>query len=392
MIIEELLTGAKMMAKEAKYLGRRVYIGGSRTKSIASLSNDSTYFFPVVGSEYLSSDELVMLCRAFERSYAMFTRTCFSLIPAVEVPKFDEATVRDYLQKFHTNIGTSPNVSRVVIDTGGPSFVDRISKSSLNEASTQATGGISWTKDDNFRVNGTFKAASGSAGDAKDEANPYKKATTLFSDLDWKKANDMLPTTMQVPVKFVDGNGNFTTVEIMVNIKATMHKAGSGELIRDIANSVQGKSGFLRFVQYISGEQKSLSDFLFGISQMKSDLLNKKSNPWIEAFKRRKRLSDAALGTMADNYKPIATLCLTMNEVNMLKTKYNLDVFKEAASIMKTYYLLGFAIVDQVNEVVHVMYDSQPGFQDYPYKTLERESANQDRTLKDMVKAMGALR
>jgi hypothetical protein len=95
---------------------------------------------------------------------------------------------------------------------------------------------------------------------------------------------------------------------------------------------------------------------------------------------------------LMNNLKPIATLCVTMNEVNALKTQYDIDVFKDVKKIMDAYYLLGFCIVDQVNEVVYVRYDSQVDFQEFPYKTLEREAASQDRTLKDMVKAMGALR
>jgi hypothetical protein len=379
MIIEQLITFGKMMQKEWSLITSKTHVNfgqsPTRNKSISSLANDSTYFYPVVGSEYLSADELVMLTRAFERSYAVFTRTAFSLIPAVEVPSFTNATVRNYLTQFHTNMNTVPNWGGTIDKNNG--FT--LNETSLNEASTggpDPIGGPLGPIETNVK-----------------RAEPFKKATTLFSDLDWKKANDMLPTTMQVPVKFVSRDTKAeAVVDVMVNIKATMHRSASSPLVQDIANSVNGKRGLLNFVKWFSGEQKSLSDLLFGVSQMKFDIQNKKASPWVEAFKRRARLAQGGSAMLMNNLKPIATLCVTMNEVNALKTQYDIDVFKDVKKIMDAYYLLGFCIVDQVNEVVYVRYDSQVDFQEFPYKTLEREAASQDRTLKDMVKAMGALR
>jgi hypothetical protein len=396
MLIEELITLGKMLHKEGRFLGKRVMLGGGRAKSLSALANDSTYFFPVVASEYMSSDELVMVVRALERAYAMFARTAFALIPAVEVDSFDEATVRDYLSQFHTNIGMKPNfalsfeISSMKESTESSEF----RMSVLNEANDDI-GKPKVTQMDSFNQTKPFNTRL-----KPDQDDSTYRSTSagkqMFSDLDWKKANELLPTSMQVPVKFVtkSDTGDVTTniVEIIVNVKATMHKTPSGEMVRDVASSLLEKKGFLKFVKYISGEDDSTSDFLFGVSQMKFDLLNQKASPWIEAFKRRKRLADLAWGTLVNNFKPIATICLTMNEVNMLSTKYNIDVFKEAEKIMKTYYLLGFVIVDQVNEIVYTQFDSQPGFQEYPYKTLEREAANQDRVLKDMLKAMNAIR
>jgi len=386
MIIEEIVTLGKMIKKERKFLGKRLTVGGGRAKSLSSIANDSTYFFPVVASEYMASEELVMVIRALERAYAVFARTAFALIPAVEVDSFSSSTVRDYLSQFHTNIGIRPNAGVTLTFESAGSDKD-FNMLPLNEADKPYMPKTE-PLDSLNKTGAEFSTVSNDVSQFKSTSK------SLFSDLDWKKANELLPTTLQIPVRFVTRNAQdaivaTNTVEIMVNIKATMHKTSSNELVRDIANTVNAKKGFLGFVKFISREEKSAADFLFGISQMKFDLLNQKANPWIEAFKRRQRLADLAKGTLVNSFKPIATICLTVNEVNLLKTKYGIDVFKQAEKIMKAYYLLGLVIVDQVNEIVYTQFDSQPGFQEYPYKTLEREAANQDRVLKDMIKAMG---
>ncbi|MBS4063877.1 MAG: hypothetical protein KGZ74_04925 [Chitinophagaceae bacterium] len=402
MLFEEIVTLAKIFYKEMPFLKKgQLFLGGQRVKSIAQLANESTYFFPVVASENLTSDELIMIVRAIERSYAIFTRTGFSLIPAIEVGSFDDSTVKDYLSMFHTNIGTKSNLSFKAsnfIESASSDFNANI----LNEANFPKVNFAGADKKMSVSPMDAF-GKDGSNTFAVEENKPkgyssYVNKMTpskIISDVDWRKANELIPTIIQIPVKFISRSSNKVTehmVELQVNVKATMHRASTDNLVHDIANTVAHKKGFLNFVRYLSGEQDSGADFIFGISQIKAELLDKKGSPWLAAFKRRKRLADIAWSMVSNNFKPIGTICLTMNEVELLKIKYNIDVFKEAEKIMKEYYLLGFLIADQTNEVLHVLYDSHPGFQEYPYKTLEREAANQDRVIKDMVKAMGAFK
>jgi hypothetical protein len=415
-MIEELITLGKMYLKNKSIFpgkGDNIQIGG-KIKSLAQASNEATYYFPVVASESLTPDENVMIMRALERVYALFTRTAFSLVPAIKVSNINIANVQDYLHQFHTNIGAKTPFG---VNIRLEATTDQINYGILNEAN--AAGNFK-KKMDNFADNVTSSTDTGNIGaykikhdytyddegkgtvDKTEKAQKYVSSFqsinkgAVLGDVDWKKANDLIPTIVNVPVRFIEEQNNVIkteyTVEISVNVKATMHRAPAETLIQDIMKSIHQGRGFLNFVKYFSGEEKSTADFMFGISNMKEDLMNRKSNPWLEAFKRRKRLSDLAWGTLIDNFKPIGTICLTMNEVNVLKNKYDIDIFKEAEKIIKQYFLLGFMIVDQVNELIYVQYDSQPGFQEYPYRTLEREGSNQDRTLRDMIKAMGNVR
>lgn len=371
LMLEELLTLGRMVLKNSSlFSGNRklhLQLSGS---SIARQANDATYYFPVIASDNLSTDEVTMMMKTIERSYALFARTAFSLIPAIEVPNLNQATVKEYLGRFHTNIGAQGNPQSYTL--------------SINNLKFEAAGGENL----NNGVLNDFNAVLKEAGEDFPKTRPAK-----FLDTDWKKANELMPTTISVPVTFISTDSNAqVTNEIQVNVKATMHKASSKLLTADISKSLHQGRGFLNFVKYISGEQKSLIDFLFGISSMKEDMLNKKHIPWLEAFKRRKRLANLAWGTLAEQFKPTGTIVITMNEVNTLRNEYDIDIRKEAGKIMKEYFLLGFIILDQVNQMASIMYDGQPDFQEYPYKTLEREGMNQDKTVSDMIKAMGQFR
>ena len=387
MLIQDLITLGKMLYKERQSIGKHFSFSTSKANSISSRANTSTYYFPVAASDNLTTEEKVMIIRANERAYAQFVWTAFTLIPAVEVDSFDESTISDYLSKFHSNMGLRHDFTfdyKLECADFNPKII--------NEATSVTYKGQASSVADDKNVNVSNSMTFGNIK-PDPESKPIKGGGFQgFIDSDWKKANDLLPSTIIVPVRFISKDTNQAhTVNVLVNIKADMHNIPSNILVNDISSSMTGSKKLLQFVKLISGEEDSLADFLFGISQMKTDIGGNKS-PWLDAFKRRRRVADIAFGVLKNNFMPTGTICLTMNEVNTLKMKYNIDIFKEAERIMKEYYLLGFLIADQTNEILYTRYDSHTDFQEYPYKTLEREAASQDRVIKDMIKSMGSMR
>ncbi len=391
MLIEDLITLGKMLYKEKAFFGKRLHFGTSKGTSIAARANVSTYFFPVIAEDNLTSDEIVMIMRALERTYAVFTRTSFMLIPATEVDSFDEAMITDYLSKFHNNMGIRHDFDFDV--TLNSAITKDLNANILNEATkVELKSPYGKVYGDDVSIGNTlsFGSVGSTVANASNDTLKYGKGE--FNNLDWKKANDLLPSSVTVPARFISKDTNQAhTVEIMVNVKAEMHKTPAEVLANGVASTMAEKKTLLNFVKLVSGEEASISDFLFGISQMKSDLITK-GNPWLESFKRRKRLADLSFGMLKNNFIPTGTIALTMNTVNVLKQKYDIDVFKSADKIMKEYFLLGLLIADQTNEVLYTRFDSHSDFQEYPYKTLERESASQDKVIQNMIKAMGSYR
>lgn len=214
----------------------------------------------------------------------------------------------------------------------------------------------------------------------------------VFTNMELKKANEAVPTFAKATISFiVEDTDEIINRDVLVGIKAYVHKAPTAELVNDVYNCIINKRKFLRFVKFITGEERSLSDLLFGVKELRSDALDVKSGgEWRNAFKRRRRWAKMSVPYLMKEYTPNGTICMTMNEVNYIKSEYGIDIMDpdHVRMIMDADYLLGFVVVDQSEELVYVTYDGHGyGFQTYTYAALERESANSDRMMRELYRS-----
>ena len=202
----------------------------------------------------------------------------------------------------------------------------------------------------------------------------------VFTDMDMKKANDAVPTFAKASIGFViDETEEVVSRDVLIGIKAYIHRAPSTELVNDIYNGIINKRKFLRFVKFVTGEERSLADLVFGFKELRNDALDAKSGSgqWRSAFKRRRRWAKIAVPYLMKEYTPNGTIVMTMNEVDYIKSEYGIDIMTQdhVKMIMDTDFLLSFIIIDQANEMVYVTYDGHGyGFQTYTYAMLEREA------------------
>ena len=214
---------------------------------------------------------------------------------------------------------------------------------------------------------------------------------SMFFENDAKRANDAVPLFTKATIAMETETGNVINQDLLVGIKGYIHRAPSADLVDDVYNCIINKRKFLRFVKFITGEEKSLADLLFGIKELKSDALSGENARWKGTFKRRKRWSKMSIPYLMKEYTPNGTVVMTMNEVNFIKDQYGIDIMNmdHVRMIMDTDFLLGFVIVDQSEEVVYVRYDGHDyGFQTYTYAMLDREAATSDRMIREMYRAM----
>ena len=233
------------------------------------------------------------------------------------------------------------------------------------------------------------------AGRAKkgDEFKPF--GDKVFTDMEMKKANDMIPTFTKASIGFiVDNTETVVTRDVLIGIKTYVHKAPTAELINDLYTSIISKRKFLKFIKFVTGEEKSLSDLLFGIRELKTDALSgqTKSTKWKAAFQRRKRWQKMSIPFLMKEYTPNGTIVITMNEVDYIRENYGIDLMKSGhiKMLMDQNFLLGFAILDQSNELVYIMYDGHNyQFQEYAYGQLEREQQTTDRMMRELYRSFG---
>lgn len=215
----------------------------------------------------------------------------------------------------------------------------------------------------------------------------------VFTKMDMQKANEAIPIFTKANIGFiVDETEEVVSRDVLIGVKAYIHRAPSLELINDLYNCIINKRKFLKFVKFITGEERSLSDLLFGIKELKTDALDAKggSGQWRSAFKRRRRWAKMSIPYLTKEYTPNGTIVMTMNEVDYIKDQYGIDIMTpdHVKMIMDADFLLGFVIVDQANEMVYVTYDGHGyGFQQYTYTMLEREANISNRELTQLYRS-----
>lgn len=246
------------------------------------------------------------------------------------------------------------------------------------------------TKDTELNKVAEAKSKS-SAFMPKSSTKPFERS--VFTDMDVKKANDAIPMFAKATISFVvDDTGEVIERDLLVGIKAYLHLAPASELVTDIYNCIINKRKFLRFVKFITGEERSLSDLLFGINELKSDAISNKTEAgrWRSAFRSRRRWSKISVPRLMKEYTPNGTLVITMNEVNYLKDQYGIDIMRpdHVKMLMDADFLLGFVVIDQANEMIYVTYDGHGyGFQQYTYAMAEREQQTSDRLMRELYRS-----
>ena len=80
-----------------------------------------------------------------------------------------------------------------------------------------------------------------------------------------------------------------------------------------------------------------------------------------------------------------------MTEVNELKEAYGVDLLdgKMISRIMKTYFLLGFVVVDDSQELCHFIFDGENKYQVVSFSGLEKEN-NSKNDFKDIYKLINS--
>ena len=216
----------------------------------------------------------------------------------------------------------------------------------------------------------------------------------IFTDMEMKKANEAVPTFARANIGFiVDETEQVITRSVLVGIKVYIHKIAAMDLVNDIYNCIINKRKFLKFVKFISGEEKSLADLLFSFKEMRLDALNTRSSTkrWASAFRQRKRLSKMSVPYLMKEYTPNGSVVLTMDAVQYIKDEYGVDIMtpEHVKMLMDASFLLGFVILDQANEIVYVTYDGHGGnFQQYTYDMLVREQELSNKTMRDLYRTL----
>lgn len=393
-------------------------------KSISHASDAMTLVVPIPTSTAVSVSSASMVAKSIERKYATMLQMVFS---AININNSDNGI--DYLRRFHTNLKMDDKLS---LD----SYMDFMASLPLDESVNpiEYKNELRSVMEDlkyhtSYLVKEAFNPVS--LSDYR-LVNTYgrekiihknKKITTsiyevdLSDDLDFrreknyndavknqliatdvKKANEIVPTMMVVNfVNMVDGVEKVES-SMVIGVKAKIYPINSEDMMERLYSKNQDRNGFLKLIRATTREISFFKDFIFAIDKAKIDALSSSrrgssSKIW-KILERRAVKSRLRRALMQPNdASAISVICISQEEVEYLKKNYNVHVdnARVIRPIMESYNLMGVVIVDELNEVCKLIFDTgNDEYEKVSFRSMEKESSDND--FRKMINLMTKMR
>lgn len=359
--------------------------------SISKAASKSIYYFPILMSKNVLPSTMGMVSQNLEGSYMSFVKACFALTPAMNVKNSEIVNVEDYLKLFHQNIGLQTKDELMVSLKESMEEYKMFPNDILNEATTSNVSSI-------LNRYGSVAPSNISRTDSKGNTVTDKKyiQNKIQINEKEKEINGFRPSVIEVGITFIIG-GQSVKVNVPVGIKTILHPVNPEELLEYIMDSVSGKGLLHNLIRYTTGELHSLSDILFGISNIKKSVSRDNDvSRWMKTIELRqknaKKIRNNIVFLQKKSYLPNTSVVLSMDDIAEIERVIGYNLLKDTkrtAKFMTDNFLLSFVVADDVSETVYVMYDGHPDFQEFPYSTIKRENNKNEDIVNALIKGIG---
>lgn len=384
-------------------------------KSITSATKDLILTFPILVSSDADPVNACMMAKAHEKKCASLLHMLFT---AICVDSNED--VFDYVKKFHHNLGAMNGTLDSYMDS-----LDQIAASIDEDYEYKGTidktvlGMVleelkqsNYTLPDDIKETGIdeYKIIPASITGYKDriihEADAdktiesgaktiesiYKVHNTTVLDTEYKKANELMPTTMVVNfIQKGEGGSPSMTQTAVIGVKAKVYPVSSMDICNRITSKLEDKNVLNSFIRATTNEIGFFRDFLFAIDKAKIDAKSygksASSNKLWKVLERRSSKSKFRRALkMSNNATAITTLVLTENDVDYIKTNKGIDLYNVsfARKLLDAYNFMSICIMNEATEVVSILYDTgDDNYERLTFSNLEREAS--DSSYKKMV-------
>ena len=228
----------------------------------------------------------------------------------------------------------------------------------------------------------------------KAEAENRARAIVRLADNDVKKCNELVPTTLSVSLQQKSKDNFGGVVNFILGVKGIMHPVNSDDMVSNLLDGHKAGNKFFNFLRWTSGEISFIKDLLFNVNGIKEDVIKKHSKSgshWWTTLKRNRTIARVKNGHSKQKILPNATIVCSMEEVLEMQDAYKVNLLevRNVLKLMDRYFLLGFAIVDESQELVHFIFDGERDFQVLSFNGLERENNNKN-DFKDIYKMINS--
>lgn len=395
--------------------------------SIAKASSNLTMVFPVLCSRNISIENSSMVSKALEKKFVTMLQMLFS---SVQIANSDVKNVEDYIKQFHSNISTSVanlddlfnfDISKFDVNKEAavkedmrninyilPSDVNNKPISEMFTVNESYATVVDVDNAASFENNiSPTNDKSQPSGINKTKSEFLKNRSEIFKkqvmDSEFKKANELMPTTMYVTFTVMPADGNYAApIKVqdgVVGVKAKLYPLSSDDVIKHLVEKEQNKNWITNFIRASTREISFFKDFLFAIDKAKIDAMSLSDRKG-STDKMWKVLERRATGSkfkralaQNNNMAAITTLVVSQDEIEYMKSNFNVDMEKltSVLHLFSSLNLISFVIVDESLEVAKFIFDEQdPTWETISFNHLERES--NDNTYKKVVNLMTKMR
>lgn len=232
---------------------------------------------------------------------------------------------------------------------------------------------------DNSKLNTTNSSLQSRLDDIRN--NTRAGLVKLAKDQDYKKANELQPTLLQIQFISTNDNNDPITVDAYVGIKTKIYCVDSADIVNHIVSKRSYNLSLYNLIKATSGEIEFWRDFVFAIKKAKIDAVSNthrgsSSKLW-KVLERRALASKINRFMSARNdATAITTLMVSAYDVEMLRKMEDIDISdsRVARKLMDDYNLVGIVIVDDSTESAKIIFDTgDDEYEPYTFKTLKRD-------------------
>lgn len=220
------------------------------------------------------------------------------------------------------------------------------------------------------------------------------KTAVKLSDNDVKKCNELVPTTLSLTLQVKDGSNFGGVSNFVIGVKGLLHPVNSDDMISNLLSGYKSGNKFFNFLRWSSGEIKFIKDLILNMDNIREDVVRKHAkngSGWWSVLKRRRNIAALRRIKGSGRILPNTTIVCSINEIDELKEAYGVDLMNPTSikKIMKTFFLLGFVVVDDSQELCHFIFDGENNYQVVSFNGLEKEN-NSKNDFKDIYKLINS--
>ena len=367
--------------------------------SLTKLAKDSIFQFPVIISASIDNDEIFVMAKSFERSYASMMVSVISMRSYIDLHKYGkEDYLVNFLRRFHsnTNIGGNiiasesisisdanilpqENVVGVNVAALWDSVYESVDNTSINDmyrpfkrttriledALEAGTFAKTITIGNTSIDNADTIAKIGQKNVVNDEGKPIRnsKSDKFNQVVKSDYMTDMAPTMINVTVVAdATGKGATWTQSVVLGIKSMVRMVKSGVMVNNMMDAFKDR-GLFKWLSWTKGEI-STAELIFGAGKaMQDGYAAGKGDNWLKLLRERK-MAQGINKLLGKRLLPNASIVITESEALAIKEATGVDPHNPAdvQKMMNRYFLLAFGIYDTENKLLDVMYDGESQF------------------------------